>query len=147
MTSRIQKQIEESITEKISISEMITRIDRFIKGLKSLNMSLNKLKIVMDLLEKLDTKSRIELIEKLIIMFNPFTTKLNIKLMMWYKNLVSNFAESISERKNLKIRHIDIDLDGKSMAYDPELPFGLISMSEYINTDAMNIMFSDVEID
>ena len=40
-TTKIEKEIESEIEEKISISEMITMIDRFIKGLESLNMSLN----------------------------------------------------------------------------------------------------------
>ena len=80
-------------------------------------------------------------------MFNEFANKLNIKLMMWAENLVFNIVESISKGKNLKIRHIDTDLDGKSMTYNLELSFGLISMSEYINIDTMNIISSDVELD
>ena len=78
MTTKIQKQIEESIDKKISISEIITRIDRFIKGLKSLNTSLNELKIVLHLIEKVDGKPRLELIDRLI--FNKFANTLNIKL-------------------------------------------------------------------
>ena len=50
---------------------MITMIDRFIKGLESLNMSLNELKIVLDLLKKLNGQPRIKLIDRL-IMFNEF---------------------------------------------------------------------------
>ena len=124
---------------------MITMIDRFIKGRKSLNMNLDELKIVLDLLEKLDNKPRMELIDRL-IMFNEFASKLNIKLIMWPKNIVFNIVESISRGKKLKIRHTDTDLDGKNMAY-PELSFGLKSMSEYINIDTMNIISSDVQID
>ena len=122
------------------------RLKRFIKGLKSLNMSLNELRVVLDLLEKLDCKRRIELIDRL-IMFNEFANKLNIKLMMWAENLVFNIVESISKGKNLKIRHIDTDIDGKSMTSNLELSFGIISMSEYINIDTMNIISSDVELD
>ena len=50
--TKIEKQIEETITDKICISEMVIMIDRFIKGLESLNMSPNELKIVLDLLKK-----------------------------------------------------------------------------------------------
>ena len=39
MTIKIPKQIEESIVEKICLSEMTTMKDRFVKGLASLNMS------------------------------------------------------------------------------------------------------------
>ena len=48
---KIQKQIEESIIENICISEMVMMKDRFIKGLESLNISPNELKIVLDLLK------------------------------------------------------------------------------------------------
>ena len=58
-----------------------------------------------------------------------------------------NIVEYIGKGKNLKTRHFDIDLSGKNMTYNPELPFGLISLSEYINIDTMNIISSDVEID
>ena len=81
MTTKIQKQIEESIDEKISISEMIAMIDRFIKRLDSLNMSPNELRVVLDLLEKLDGKPRVELIDRPID-FNEFADKLSIKLVM-----------------------------------------------------------------
>ena len=47
----------------------------------------------------------------------------------------------------MKIRPIDSDLEGKSLAYSPLLPFALLSMSEFINIDTMNIISSDVEID
>ena len=42
---------------------------------------------------------------------------------------------------------MDTDLKGKSIAYSPLLPFALLSMSEFINIDTMNIISSDVEID
>ena len=78
MATKIKKKIEESIIEKICISKMTTMINKYTKGLESLNMSPNELKIVLDLLKKLG-KPRIELIDRLMI-FNEFTNKLNIKL-------------------------------------------------------------------
>ena len=63
--------------------------------------------------------------------------KLNIILIKWPKSIIFNIIEYI-RRKNLKVIHIDIDLNGKSMSYHRELPFGLISLSEYINIDTMN---------
>ena len=90
--TKTQKQIEESIFEKISISEIVMMIDRLIKGLESLYMSPNELKTVLDLLKKLNGKSRIELIDRL-IMFNEFANKLNIKLIKWPKNIISNIVE------------------------------------------------------
>ena len=58
---------------------MTAMINKYIKGLESLNIIPNELKIVLDLLKKLDGKPRIELIDRL-MMFNEFTNKLNIKL-------------------------------------------------------------------
>ena len=54
-----------SITGKICISEMVLMIDRFIKGLEALNISPNELKIILDLLKKLNDEPRIELIDRL----------------------------------------------------------------------------------
>ena len=79
MTTKAENQIEESIDEKIDISEMTPMIDRFIKGLKSLNMNSNYLKLVLNLLDKLECEPRIALIDRL-IMINEFANKLNIKL-------------------------------------------------------------------
>ena len=101
MTTKIQKQTGEIIIEKICISEITTMINRFIKGLESLNMSPNALKIVLNLLEKIDGKPRIGLIDKLLF-FNKFATKLNIKLTTWLENIFFNIIESISKGKILK---------------------------------------------
>ena len=58
MATKIQNQIEESITEMICISEMTKMINRFIKGVELLNISPNELKAALDLLEKLDGKTK-----------------------------------------------------------------------------------------
>ena len=67
MTTKIQKQIEERINEKIRESEMNIDTNRFIKELKSLNMGAYDLEAVLDLLNEQNTKSRIELIDRMII--------------------------------------------------------------------------------
>ena len=80
MTTKIQKKIEESIDEKIGISEITAMpLDRFIKDLKSLNRSSNELEIVLNLLKG---DPRTELIDRP-IMFNKFADKLYIKLVKW----------------------------------------------------------------
>ena len=48
--TKIENQIEESITKKIS--EMFMMIVRFIKGLKWLNMIPNEVKVILDLFKK-----------------------------------------------------------------------------------------------
>ena len=47
MPTKIQKQIEERINEKICVSEMNIDIDRLIKELKSLNMRAYDLEAVI----------------------------------------------------------------------------------------------------
>ena len=71
---KIQKQIEEAITEKIFISEMVLMIERFYKGLESLNMIPNELKRVLGLFKNLNGEPRIELVDRL-TMFNEFANK------------------------------------------------------------------------
>ena len=145
MTNKIQKEIEERIDKKIRVSEMNVDINRFIKKLKSLNTRAYDLEAVLDLLKEQDTKSRIELVDRL-IMFNEFRDKLNVRLALWPKNLVFSFLKNICTGKKIKMRPIDTDLEGKSMSYSPLLPFALFSMSEFINIDTMNIISSNVEI-
>ena len=53
-------------------------------------MRSNDLEAIFDLLKNTDTKSRIELIDRL-IMFSELADRLNIKLIMWPKNLVFSF--------------------------------------------------------
>ena len=64
-STKIENQIEQGIIGKICISEMVLMIDRFIKGLEALNISPNELKIILDLLKKLNDEPRIELIDRL----------------------------------------------------------------------------------
>ena len=56
-------------------------------------------------------------------MFNEFDDKLNIKLVLWPKNLVFSFLDSIYTGKKLK----------------------LMPRSEFINIDTTDIISSDVE--
>ena len=144
--TKIGREIEETISKKICISEKIAMIDKFIKGLESLNMSPNELKIVLHLFKKLNGKPRIELIDRL-IMFNEFANKLNINLIKWPEIFIFNTVEYISRARKLKIRHIYLDLNGTCILYHPKLPLGLLSSYEYINIETMNIILADVEID
>ena len=101
MTTKIQKQIEERIDEKICVSEMNIDMNRFIKEVKSLNMRAYDLEAVLDLLKEQNTKSRIELIDRL-IMFNEFADKLSIRFVLWSKNLVFSLLKNNCTRKKLK---------------------------------------------
>ena len=50
-------------------------------------------------------------------MFNEFSDKLNIRLVLRPKNLVFSFLKNICTGKKFKIRPTDTDLERKSMAY------------------------------
>ena len=80
-------------------------------------------------------------------MFKQFADKLNIRLVLCPKNLVFNFLEDVFTGIKFKVRPADADLKGKTMIYNPLLPFSLLPMSKSINIDTMNITSSDVEID
>ena len=56
ITTKIQKQIEERIDEKICVSEMNIDRHRFIIELKSYNMRAFNLEAVLDLLKEQNTK-------------------------------------------------------------------------------------------
>ena len=94
--ANVTNQIEESISGKICISEKITMIDRFIKGLESLNIDLNEL----NLIHKLNDEARIQLIDRL-IRFNECANNLNIKLIKEPENCILNTTEYISNEKIL----------------------------------------------
>ena len=86
-------------------------------------------------------------IEKLKIegKFNELVNHLSIKLIKGSKKTIFSIAESINNRKNLKMEPIESRLKDKCIAYYDELPFGILS-SCYINIETMNIISSDIEI-
>ena len=94
--ANVTNQIEESISKMICILEKITMIDRFIKGIESLNIDLNEL----NLIHKLNDEARIELIDRL-IRFNECANNLNIKLIKEPENCILNTTEYISNEKIL----------------------------------------------
>ena len=95
--SKIENQLEESITEKVCISEMVRMINRFIKGLESLNMGPSELLSILDMLRK-TKRLRIEIIDRL-IRFNGFADNLYVKLIKGYKICILNTAECIRNGK------------------------------------------------
>ena len=94
--ANVTNQIEESISKMICILEKITMIDRFIKGIESLNIDLNEL----NLIHKLNDEARIQLIDRL-IRFNECANNLNIKLIKEPENCILNTTEYISNEKIL----------------------------------------------
>ena len=79
------------------------------------------------------------------IEFNELAKYLNMKLIKKSKKTIS-IAEYIKNGKNLKIEPTDSSLKAKCIAYCLELPFGIISLSSYVNIETMNIISSDTNI-
>ena len=52
----------------------------------------------------------------------------------------------IKNGENYNKKPIDLSFKNKQIAFCPELPFGLLSFSSYVDIKAMNIISSDVEI-
>ena len=70
----------------------------------------------------------------------------NIELIKGSKKPILNTVESINNGKNLKIEPIDSNVRSKCMVYCDELLFGALSPCRYLNTETMNILSSDTEI-
>ena len=59
---------------------------------------------------------------------------------------ILNIAECITSENNLKTKRVDISLKNKCIAYCFELPFGIISISSYVDIETMNVISSDAEL-
>ena len=71
---------------------------------------------------------------------------LSIKLMKGHKKYILNVAEYINNGKNLKTKPVVLVLKDKCIALCSEFSFGIISFSNYVHIDTMNIISSDSEI-
>ena len=77
---------------------------------------------------------------------NKLSNDFNIKLIEGTNGTISYIKDYINNKENLTIDPIDSSLKNKCIAYCPELPFGILSFSSYVDIEAMNIISSDVEI-
>ena len=80
------------------------------------------------------------------IEFNELAKYLNMKSIKKSKKTILSIAEYIKNGKNLRIEPIDSSLKAKCIVYCLELPFGIISLSSYVNIETMNIISSDTNI-
>ena len=80
------------------------------------------------------------------IIFHKLANNSDIRLLKGSKKSIPNIAAYISNGKNLKIKPNDSSFKNKRIAYCTELPFGIISSSNYVNIETMNIISSDVEM-
>ena len=121
---------------KWKLAKVVIEItERVIRGLEVLKIKPGKSRIMIDVLKKLHKESRLK--ERDIeteIKFNELAYKLNIKLIKGPKKsnlILKNIAAMV---KILKWR-----------AFWSELPYGIISLSRYVNIETINIISSDME--
>ena len=132
-TKRIaQKNIEE--LEKI---EIITETEKI--GIEGIREATGK-ELEEREIERIDKIRALERIARKIKFYS------NINLRIKFNKTVLTVAEYISDKKNLKIKPIDLSLKDKCIAYFPELPSGVISSCSYLSIKAMNIISSDSKI-
>ena len=63
-----------------------------------------------------------------------------------FNKTILTAAEYITNRKNLKIKSIDLGLKDKCIACFPELLSGIISPCSYVSIKTMSIISSDTKI-
>ena len=52
----------------------------------------------------------------------------------------------IDDGENLKTKPIDLSIKNKQIAFCPELPFGILSFSRFVDIEAMNIISFNIEM-
>ena len=78
--------------------------------------------------------------------FNKLSNDLNIKLIKGNRNFMLYMTKIINSGENLRKKSIDVSIQTKQMAFYSDLPFGILSLSSYVNIESMNIIFSYVHM-
>ena len=89
---------------------------------------LNKPRVEIESIEKLEKKSIVKKIHELV-------KDSNIELTIESKRLIVSTATSISNKQNLRIKPIVSSFKDKCIAYYPELPCRKISPPSYLNIE------------
>ena len=74
--------------------------------------------------------------------FHQLVSDSNIELTIESEKHLLSIAKSISNKKHLRIEPIDLNFKDKCIAYCPELSIGIMSRSNYLNIETMNIISS-----
>ena len=78
--------------------------------------------------------------------FNKLSNDLNIKLIKGNRNFMLYMTKIINSGENLRKKSIDVSIQTKQMAFYSDLPFGILSLSSYVNIESTNIIFSYVHM-
>ena len=62
------------------------------------------------------------------------------------RNFIFYKKNYINNRENLRKIPIDLSIKNKQIAFCPNLPFGILSLSSYLDIASMNIISSNVEM-
>ena len=71
---------------------------------------------------------------------------MNIKLIKGNRNFILYTNNYINNGKNLNEKPIDLSIKNQKIAFCSNLPFGMLSFSNYVDIESMNTISSDVDM-
>ena len=78
--------------------------------------------------------------------FNKLSNGVNIKLIKGNRNFILYTNNYINNGKNLNEKPIDLSIKNQKIAFCSNLPFGMLSFSNYVDIESMNTISSDVDM-
>ena len=77
---------------------------------------------------------------------NKLSNDLNIKLIKGNRNFILYMKNYINNGENLRKKSIDLSIKSKQITFCSNLPFGILSLSSYVDIESMNIISSNVDM-
>ena len=77
---------------------------------------------------------------------NKLSNDLNIKLIKGNRNFILYMKNYINNGENLWKKSIDLSIKNEQITFCSNLPFGILSLSSYVDIESMNIISSNVDM-
>ena len=77
---------------------------------------------------------------------NKLSNDLNIRLIKRNRNFILYMKSYINNGENLRKKSIDLSIKNKQKTFCSNLPFGILSLSSYVDIESMNIISSNVDM-
>ena len=78
--------------------------------------------------------------------YNKLSNDVNIKLIKGNRNVIIYTNNYINNGKNLNEKPLDLSIKNTKIAFYSNLPFGMLSFSNYVDIESMNTISSDVDM-
>ena len=78
--------------------------------------------------------------------YNKLSNDVNIKLIKGNRNVIIYTNNYINNGKNLNEKPIDLSIKNTKISFYSNLPFGMLSFSNYVDIESMNTISSDVDM-